>query len=168
MLRSFFLIMSGFVILAAFQNCGQAGSLTQDGQAVAASKAVATGEGPLVVDVVESVPEGSGNEVIVPPPAEDDKECDHDGGVKQNEEVDGPEDVVDGSGSEESEDDDLDDYACGKKQDKKVFVCHHPEGTQNKQITLCISRNALQAHLNHGHQKESDQDHLGVCQESQD
>lgn len=40
-------------------------------------------------------------------------------------------------------------WKCGNKNDK-VYVCHFPPGNPNNKSTLCLSANAVQAHLNHG------------------
>lgn len=45
--------------------------------------------------------------------------------------------------------------ACGKK-DKKVTVCHIPPGNSGNRHEICVSWNAVPAHLAHG-------DHLGNC-----
>ena len=47
------------------------------------------------------------------------------------------------------------DVRCGNKNDK-VTVCHIPPGNPDNRHDICISPNAVQAHLNHG-------DQLGSC-----
>jgi len=47
------------------------------------------------------------------------------------------------------------DVRCGKKNNK-VLVCHIPPGNPNNAHTICISPNAVPAHLAHG-------DYLGNC-----
>ncbi len=49
----------------------------------------------------------------------------------------------------------VNDIRCGKKMDK-VLVCHIPPGNTGEAHTICISPNAVQAHLDHG-------DYLGEC-----
>ena len=59
---------------------------------------------------------------------------------------------------------------CDKKE-KKVYICHFPNGEQDKGHTLCIGRPALEAHLAHMASSEHDghHDYAGPCQEpSQD
>lgn len=60
----------------------------------------------------------------------------------------------------------MDAYACfdrGNSKEKKVMICHVPSGNPNARHTICISKSALKAHMNHGHQEHEDQDHLGEC-----
>lgn len=47
------------------------------------------------------------------------------------------------------------DVRCGNKNDK-VVVCHIPPGNPDNRHDICISPNAVQAHLDHG-------DKLGSC-----
>lgn len=49
----------------------------------------------------------------------------------------------------------VNDVRCGKKGDK-VLVCHIPPGNPENAHTICISENAVPAHLEHG-------DYLGEC-----
>ncbi|PLX01503.1 MAG: hypothetical protein C0595_14415 [Marinilabiliales bacterium] len=49
----------------------------------------------------------------------------------------------------------VNDIRCGKKMDK-VLVCHIPPGNVGEAHTICISPNAVAAHLAHG-------DYLGEC-----
>ena len=52
----------------------------------------------------------------------------------------------------------VEDYACGNNG-KKVLVCHVPKGNPENKHTICISYNAVKAHLKHG----DEMDYLGSC-----
>ncbi|MCH8330208.1 MAG: T9SS type A sorting domain-containing protein [Bacteroidetes bacterium] len=54
--------------------------------------------------------------------------------------------------------DDCSNFTCGA-QNNKVVVCHVPPGNPNNEHEICISPNALQAHLAHG-------DYCGPCNSS--
>ncbi len=58
----------------------------------------------------------------------------------------------------------LDSYACDNN-DKKVLICHYPPGNPSARHEICISRNALQAHIDHHHSDGSADhvDHMGYC-----
>jgi hypothetical protein len=47
-------------------------------------------------------------------------------------------------------------WKCGNN---KVYICHLPPGNPNNKQTLCVSYNAITAHMNHG-------DYLGGCDEA--
>lgn len=52
-------------------------------------------------------------------------------------------------------------YACGNK---KVLICHVPPGNPAAAHTLCISENAIPAHLEHS-AETGEQDVLGACED---
>jgi hypothetical protein len=55
----------------------------------------------------------------------------------------------------------LDDHACGRN---KVLICHVPPGNPGNSQTLCISENAIPAHLAH-QAVTGEEDMLGACEE---
>jgi len=65
--------------------------------------------------------------------------------------------VTDANGCQASDDVFVDviDVTCGNKN-KKVEVCHIPPGNPSNAHVICISKNAVPAHLENG-------DHLGYC-----
>jgi hypothetical protein len=70
--------------------------------------------------------------------------------------------------SESDEADDSINNLCGNDgaNNKKVIVCHHPQGNEAKKHSICISEqgwlNGHKNHHNHG-KKETSQDYLGAC-----
>ena len=63
---------------------------------------------------------------------------------------------------QEDLDEALSAYPCRNPRPHKVAICHYPPGNIAAAHTICISRNALPAHIgrhgNHGHY-----DRLGAC-----
>lgn len=49
-----------------------------------------------------------------------------------------------------------DEWLCGNKCNLKVLICHIPPGNPENRHTICVSINAVPAHLAHG-------DYLGPC-----
>lgn len=77
---------------------------------------------------------------------------------------------VDDDKSKDNLDEDLpgstdDSYLCDSKL-KKVLICHVPPGNPAAKHTICISKNALDAHLDHGNGDEKD--YLGYCRDSEE
>jgi hypothetical protein len=50
-------------------------------------------------------------------------------------------------------------WYCGNKCNQKVLICHIPPGNPENRHTICVSINAVPAHLAHG-------DYLGPCDET--
>jgi hypothetical protein len=50
----------------------------------------------------------------------------------------------------------VEEWKCGNNNKKKVYVCHIPPGDPANAHTICVSYNALAAHIAHG-------DYLGPC-----
>ena len=153
--------------MVAFQNCGQAGSVTEN--APGFSKIA----DPLIVDVVNEIdnneiiePEDTKDEVKQPIVADEVKQIIVEDGTEQTQIV-----VVDDSLENEQPatpiEQVLEDYSCddnkGKANEKKVLVCHYPPGNAAARHEICISKNALKAHQSHGHSSADHQDHLGKC-----
>lgn len=53
-------------------------------------------------------------------------------------------------------------YACG---DKKIAICHVPEGNPDNRHTLCLPQPAIEAHLaqHDASVDKGDEDYLGEC-----
>jgi hypothetical protein len=51
------------------------------------------------------------------------------------------------------------DWQCNNKCNQKVLICHIPPGNPENRHTICISINALPAHLAHG-------DYIGPCDDA--
>ncbi len=158
-----FIGISALIVILAFQNCGQPGSvqLTSDGVAPQklSANAVPQQDPPLVVDVVAAVadsktpaPAAVGSSPAPAPasaPVPKSGEMSADDGVVIPAVINNVEEV-------------LDDNSCGEDK-KKVLVCHFPPGNPAAMHTICISRHALNAHMNHGHSEPEHQDHIGAC-----
>ncbi len=60
----------------------------------------------------------------------------------------------------------------GKKGNElKVVICHVPPGNPDNRHTISISENAVDAHMNHGHNKkhaDRERDYLGECRDGSD
>lgn len=147
-IKSSVLVVSSFALVVAFQNCGQPGS-------VSAAPDLSKSQAPLVVDVVGEMQ----NQEL---PAKED-ETKHNSRRRDDKEYDYELEEV------------LARYSCDEQasstgsHSKKVMICHYPPGNAKARHEICISRSALDAHLNHGHGDESHQDHLGRCdKESED
>ncbi len=181
--KTILVLLGSLFLVVAFQNCGQAGSVTEN--APDFSKIT----DPLVVDVVNEIEnqeikeqEQIKEEVVVAEEvkkedaviAEEDKKKEEAVVVDEVKQVI-PEDkkeeiqivAEDSSDEEQPIEQVLEDYSCddnkGKANDKKVLVCHYPPGNAAARHEICISRNALKAHQNHGHSSADHQDHLGKC-----
>jgi hypothetical protein len=144
LLRNLALFVSGAVVLVAFQNCGQPGSLSQ------ASSSLDKAGGPLVVDVVGEMQNqlpsnqtGSNDDTE----DSDDKKCNK----KKNH------DVVYNNDLENV----LQNHSC-QNNAKKVLICHYPRGNPAARHEICIGRPALMAHIRHS-ASSSHVDHLGTC-----
>ena len=57
-------------------------------------------------------------------------------------------------------------YACGKKSDKKVLICHVPPGNSTAAHTICIGAAALDAHMALHEANDGKHDTLGKCPSS--
>ncbi len=166
--------ISALLILVAFQNCGQPGSVQLTSDSVApqklASDATPQEDPPLVVDVVAAIDEikapaaapsvppikesddkqpTSAEVALVPAPAPQAGEMSADDGV-----------VIPAINNVEEV---LADHSCGERG-QKVLVCHFPPGNPSAMHTICIGRAALKAHMKHGHSAPEHQDHVGACQ----
>lgn len=145
------LSLGSFILIATFQNCSQAGSIS------ATETPLSKVSAPLVGDVVdemqnqEAVDDIKNNEQI--------QIIDHD---KEKDQAN-KEDKKDYEGEVGQV---LEGHACddgSNEQSKKVLVCHYPPGNAAARHEICISRSALKAHINHGHDNADHQDHLGNC-----
>lgn len=132
-LRVVFLVIGSALLVISFQNCGQPGSLS-----TASTSLQKMDSDPLVSDVVDEMDNQDGLAQI--PPVNDKKEKKY---CEDLEEV-------------------LEAYACDDNG-KKVLICHYPPGNAAARHEICISRNALQAHLNHNHAGSQHKDHMGPC-----
>lgn len=65
-------------------------------------------------------------------------------------------------------DDIIDDWKCGNKLGK-ILICHVPPGNPAAAHTICVSPNAIPAHMHHdddnGAQNDGYSDYLGPCKE---
>lgn len=169
--KSLTLIISSCFLVVAFQNCGQPGS-------VSAASELSKAQGPLVVDVVgemqiqeyadeekEEVKKYDGRRRHG---GYDDHDDDDDSYAKKE---DGKKCDRDKKQYDRELEDMLSDYSCDERASskgsdgKKVKICHYPSGNASARHELCVSRNSLEAHLNHGHGSEEHQDHLGNCED---
>lgn len=184
--RSLVLFVGSFVLVVAFQNCGQPGAISQ---ATDLQKAA----DPLVVDVVSEMETQNNYNYDNDKEYSDDKEYDDDksydygkkddakkyeddkkypGEDKKYAEDDKEEDKKD---YDKKYDDELEEvlanYSCEdngmSSQSKKVLVCHHPKGNPAQRHEICIAREALKAHLEK-HQHAAGEDHLGKCHEEEE
>ena len=163
--------LSSLVILVAFQNCGQPGSVQLASDGVAPQKlgaaALPQQDPPLVVDVVAAIddskaPTGAttatpikGSEAqppvaTAPAPVPKSADVSIESAAVMPPQVNNVEEV-------------LEDHSCGE-DGRKVLVCHFPPGNPAGMHTICIARPALKAHMNHGHSAPEHQDHVGACQ----
>ncbi len=172
--KSLILVLSSCFLVVAFQNCGQPGS-------VSAATDLSKAQGPLVVDVVGEMQNQQPPAAVVPPaPARHEEERHN---ARRDDRRGGYDDPDDDHDEVEYDRDDvrydneledvLNNYACNERSNshgsksKKVLICHYPPGNASARHELCISRSALDAHLNHGHGSEAHQDHLGECEDSE-
>ncbi|MGE0761889.1 MAG: hypothetical protein AB7N80_01295 [Bdellovibrionales bacterium] len=73
------------------------------------------------------------------------------------------EEIVDDGEIDPEEGELLDRAECGlNRRDKKVNICHVPSGNIANSHTLCVSRNALAAHIGR-HGEGDDVDYIGKC-----
>jgi hypothetical protein len=80
--------------------------------------------------------------------------------IEDNDDVAASDDSDDGDQGEIDNDyeGDIDEnYGCSNGNDKKVLVCHIPPGNPENAHNICISKNALQTHVDHH------EDYLGEC-----
>lgn len=150
------------VVLIAFQNCGQPGSvqLTTDGAAPQklGTSTVPQQDPPLVVDVVAAIDDSKAPAVAPTVAPIKGSEVEHPAAVADPvpksavmpTEVNNVTEVLEGQ-------------SCGE-DGKKVLVCHFPPGNPAGMHTICIGRSALKAHMDHGHSAPEHQDHVGACQ----
>ena len=155
------------VLLVAFQNCGQPGSVELATDANGSpqklnSDLVVQQDPPLVIDVVGAI--NDNNDAIVAPAAP---------GAVVDTMLTPPQALtLTAAGSSTDSvvsvplinnvEEVLADHSCGQGG-KKVLVCHIPPGNPAAKHTICISRQALDAHKNHGHSAIEDQDYVGAC-----
>ena len=143
-------------ILVAFQNCGQPGSVQLASGGVAPQKlsadAVPRQDPPLVVDVVAAIADSHAPAPITQPIRSSEVEPSVASGSTAPEPKSGEMSADDGvvipaiiNNIQEV----LDENSCGEGN-KKVLVCHFPPENPAGMHTICISRQALNAHLNHG------------------
>lgn len=173
--KSLIVVSSSCFLILAFQNCGQPGS-------VSAATDLSKSQGPLVVDVVGEMQNQQPPAAVVPPATarherdrhndrRDDRRDRHD-----DHDDDGYDHDDDGYDHDEVRydyelEEILNRYACDERassrgsNSKKIMICHYPPGNASARHELCISRNALNAHLNHGHGSQAHQDHLGKCED---
>lgn len=63
----------------------------------------------------------------------------------------------------------IDDWKCGKGDSTKVIICHVPPGNPANAHNICVSPNAIKAHIDHdnnnGNQNDDFSDYLGPCKE---
>ncbi len=157
MKTKFLIGISALIVIVAFQNCGQPGSVQLTADGVAPQKlsagAVPTQDPPLVVDVVAAIGDSKAPApaAVGSSPAPVPKACDMsaDDGVVIPAMINNIEEV-------------LDENSCGEDK-KKILVCHFPPGNPAGMHTICISRHALNAHMDHGHGEPEHQDHIGAC-----
>ncbi len=164
--KSLVLIISSCILVVAFQNCGQPGS-------VSAASELSKAQAPLVVDVV--------GEMQVQEYADEEKEeVKKYGGRRKHGDHDPYADKEDGKKCDRDKkqydrelEEVLSDYSCDERASskgsdgKKVKICHYPSGNASARHELCVSRNSLEAHLNHGHGSVDHQDHLGSCNDEE-
>lgn len=167
-IRNLALLVSGVVIMFAFQNCGQPGSLSE------ASSSLSKSDSPLVVDVVAEMenqlpPTQANTDEAAESADEVDEVKDYDkkdekkestGHIRHRELVD-EDDVVYNNELENV----LKDHSCqdnGRDNARKILVCHYPPGNSAARHEICISRQALRAHMHQG-ADSNHQDRLGAC-----
>lgn len=63
-----------------------------------------------------------------------------------------------------TEDDLFEVYPCGNDKEKKIYICHYPQGELETHHTLCVGAPAVAAHVDH-HDKEGAVDYVGPCQD---
>lgn len=164
-IRNLALLVSGIVIMFAFQNCGQPGSLSE------ANSSLSKTDSPLVADVVgemeNQVPTDQvEDDAVSDVPADDvadvdDKDCDdekreHPGHIRHRDR-DEEDDVVYNDELENV----LREYSC-QDNVRKVLICHYPRGNSAARHEICVGRPALRAHIRHS-SDSSHIDHLGTC-----
>lgn len=147
LLKSIILFVGSCLLLVSFQNCGQPGGLS------ASDDLQKTSGNPLVVDVVAEMNNQEQEQQRDNPYDYGKKKYDDGKDCKYDDELEG---VLNDYGCE--------DNAMGAKS-KKVLICHYPPGNAAARHEICISRQALKAHLSHGHSHEGHMDHLGSCDE---
>ncbi len=175
--------LSSLVLLVAFQNCGQPGSVELVNDVNGTTQKLNTDslnqqDPPLVIDVVDAINDNSDGiaapadptivlDTVLAPPK---------GSMPTEEEVKSP--VAEalppaptaGSSSDSvvsvpvvnNVEEVLADNSCGQGG-KKVLVCHIPPGNPAAKHTICIGRPALDAHKSHGHSSVEHQDYVGAC-----
>lgn len=153
-------ILSSFMILF-FQNCNQAGQLSLQNKSnldkLSNDQSVPL-IGPAVMDVVAArMPAEVEVVAEVKKEVAEDKdssdECVNKGKGNDKDRVKKEVEQV------------MEDFSCGSKGgEKKVRICHFPPGNPEARHTICISENALHAHMEHGDSSAEHQDHLGVCE----
>ena len=155
------------VLLVAFQNCGQPGSVQLVDNVNGAPQKLNTDlvgqqDPPLVIDVVDAINDNSdgigapaapatANDIVLAPPLDQTPPA---AGSSSDSVVSVP--VI--NNVEEV----LADHSCGQGG-KKVLICNIPPGNPDAQHTICISRQALDAHKNHGNSAVEHQDYVGAC-----
>ena len=159
------------VLLVAFQNCGQPGSVelvtdVNDSTQKLNSDSVGQQDPPLVIDVVDAI--NDNNDAISSPAAPATPNAVAPPQASAMPQAQTP--PAAGSSTDSvvsvpvinNVEEVLADHSCGQGG-KKVLVCHIPPGNPAAKHTICISRQALDAHKNHGHSAIEDQDYVGAC-----
>ncbi len=171
------------VLLVGFQNCGQPGSveLVNDVNGPAQklnSDSIGQQDPPLVIDVVDAINDNSDgvaapadpiivlDEVKIPTkelmPSEEPAPSQELPVAQPAPEAGSTPAPVVSVPIINNVEEVLADNSCGRGG-KKVLVCHIPPGNPAAKHTICISRQALDAHKNHGHSAVEHQDYVGAC-----